>query len=127
MGLLDAFSKLMGKEGDGGVDYTAIVQWVEQQGGLQKIVESFRQGNMVDVVQSWLGAGENQAITGDHVQQVLSSDAINQLAQKMGIEPSQASSTIAQVLPKLVDASSPNGEIHQADDLTSMLGKLFSK
>ena len=73
-----------------------------------------------------LGNGENQPITGDHVQQALGSDAINQLAEKLGVDPAQASSTIAQFLPTVADAASPNGEVQQdSNELGDMVGKLF--
>ena len=128
MGLFDSvLGNILGGGANGkGIDYIAIMQWVEQQGGLQAILDKFRQGQFGDIVGSWLGNGENQPITGDHVQQALGSDAINQLAEKLGIDPAQASSTIAQFLPTVTDAASPNGEVQQdSNELGYMVGKLF--
>ncbi|CAI1518956.1 YidB family protein [Serratia sp. TSA_198.1] len=129
MGLFDnVLGSILGGGANGGkgLDYVAIMQWVEQQGGLQAILDKFRQGQFGDVVGSWLGNGENQPISGDHVQQALGSDAINQLAEKLGIDPAQASSTIAQFLPSVTDAASPNGEVQQdSNELGDMVGKLF--
>ncbi|WP_240023827.1 YidB family protein [Serratia marcescens] len=128
MGLFDSvLGNILGGGANGkGIDYIAIMQWVEQQGGLQAILDKFRQGQFGDIVGSWLGNGENQPITGDHVQQALGSDAINQLAEKLGVDPAQASSTIAQFLPTVVDAASPNGEVQQdSNELGDMVGKLF--
>ncbi|CVF92132.1 TPA: YidB family protein [Serratia marcescens] len=128
MGLFDSLlGNILGGGANGkGIDYIAIMQWVEQQGGLQAILDKFRQGQFGDIVGSWLGNGENQPITGDHVQQALGSDAINQLAEKLGIDPAQASSTIAQFLPTVTDAASPNGEVQQdSNELGDMVGKLF--
>jgi len=128
MGLFDSvLGNILGGGANGkGIDYIAIMQWVEQQGGLQAILDKFRQGQFGDIVGSWLGNGENQQITGDHVQQAVGSDAINQLAEKLGIDPAQASSTIAQFLPTVTDAASPNGEVQQdSNELGDMVGKLF--
>ena len=128
MGLFDSvLGNILGGGANGkGIDYIAIMQWVEQQGGLQAILDKFRQGQFGDIVGSWIGNGENQPITGDHVQQALGSDAINQLAEKLGIDPAQASSTIAQFLPTVTDAASPNGEVQQdSNELGDMVGKLF--
>ncbi|MEL5526392.1 MULTISPECIES: YidB family protein [Serratia] len=128
MGLFDSvLGNILGGGANGkGIDYIAIMQWVEQQGGLQAILDKFRQGQFGDIVGSWLGNGENQPITGDHVQQALGSDAINQLAEKLGIDPAQASSTVAQFLPTVTDAASPNGEVQQdSNELGDMVGKLF--
>lgn len=71
MGLFDSvLGNILGGGANGkGIDYIAIMQWVEQQGGLQAILDKFRQGQFGDIVGSWLGNGENQPITGDHVQQ----------------------------------------------------------
>ncbi|SMB40110.1 conserved hypothetical protein [Serratia proteamaculans] len=127
MGLFDSvLGNILGGANGKGIDYVAIMQWVEQQGGLQAILDKFRQGQFGDVVGSWLGNGENQQISGDHVQQALGSDAINQLAEKLGIDPAQASATIAQFLPTVADAASPNGEVQQSsNELGDMVGKLF--
>ena len=127
MGLFDSvLGNILGGANGKGIGYIAIMQWVEQQGGLQAILDKFRQGQFGDIVGSWLGNGENQPITGDHVQQALGSDAINQLAEKLGIDPAQASSTIAQFLPTVTDAASPNGEVQQdSNELGDMVGKLF--
>ncbi len=46
------------------------MQWVEQQGGLQAIWTS-SVGQFGDIVDHGGGNGENQPITGDHVQQAL--------------------------------------------------------
>ena len=127
MGLFDSvLGNILGGGANGkGIDYIAIMQWVEQQGGLQAILDKFRQGQFGDIVGSWLGNGENQPITGDHVQQALGSDAINQLAEKLGVDPAQASSTIAQFCQRS-DAASPNGEVQQdSNELGDMVGKLF--
>lgn len=127
MGLFDSvLGNLLGGGNGKGINYAAIMQWVEQQGGLQALLDKFRQGQFGDVVGSWLGNGANQQITGDHVQQVLGNNAINQLAEKLGIDPAQASSTLAQFLPTVADAASSNGEVHQSGkELGDMVGKLF--
>lgn len=134
MGLLDGalggvlgnvLGNALGNSGKGGIDIVAILQWVEQQGGLQAILNKLQQGQLGDIVGSWLGNGDNHSISGDHVQQALGSDAIAQLAAKLGVDQTQASDTIAQLLPTLADKASPNGEVQQ-DELANYVGKLFS-
>lgn len=128
MGLLDGLTNALG--GGKGIDYSTVLQWIEQQGGLQAILNKFRQGDLGDVVASWVSTGENKPLSGDLVEQILSSDAIAQLAGKLGIEPTQASSLIAQYLPMITDKLSPNGQEPQGGDLLSagmdlLKGKLF--
>ncbi|TQI81141.1 uncharacterized protein YidB (DUF937 family) [Serratia fonticola] len=128
MGLLDGLAGAL--SGGKGIDYGTVLQWIEQQGGLQAILDKFRQGNLGDIVASWIGTGENQPISSEHVEQALSSDAIAQLAGKLGIDPAQASALIAQYLPIITDKLSPNGQAPQGGDLLSagmglLKGKLF--
>ncbi|WP_431221909.1 YidB family protein [Serratia sp. L9] len=128
MGLLDGLVGAL--SGGKGIDYSTVLQWIEQQGGLQAILDKFRQGNLSDVVASWIGTGENQSINGEQVEQALSSDAIAQLAGKLGMDPAQASALIAQYLPMITDKLSPNGQEPQNGDLLSagmdlLKGKLF--
>lgn len=127
MGLLNSvLGHILGGASSKGTDYADIMQWVEQQGGLQAILDKFRHGQFGDVVGSWLSNGKNQQISGDHVQQVLGSDAINQLAEKLGVDPAQACSTIAKFLPMVANAASPNGEVQQDGNiLEDMVSKSF--
>jgi uncharacterized protein YidB (DUF937 family) len=63
------------------------------------------------VVQSWVGNGQNQPVSGEQVQNVLGNDKVQEVASKLGISASEASSAIAQVLPHVVDHLTPNGQV----------------
>ncbi|MGH9397808.1 MAG: YidB family protein [Terriglobia bacterium] len=63
---------------------------------------------------SRVGAGQNQPISAEQVQSALGSDKVNDLAAKAGISPDQASAGLAQILPKLIDKLTPEGQIPQA-------------
>lgn len=53
MGLFDSvLGNILGGANGKGIDYIAIMQWVEQQGGLQAILDKFRQGQFGDIVGS---------------------------------------------------------------------------
>ena len=60
---------------------------------------------------SWISTGQNQPISGDQIQSVLGSQQVQELAARAGINPQMASAAIAQLLPLLVDKSTPNGQI----------------
>lgn len=53
----------------------------------------------------------------------LGSDAFNQLAEKLGVDPTQACSTIANFLPTVANAASPNGEVQQHDNILGGYGQ----
>jgi uncharacterized protein YidB (DUF937 family) len=131
MSLLDTLGSLLGgssQEGGGQQQViAAAMEFVNNQpGGLNGLVQKFQQGGLGDVVQSWVGNGENQAISGDQLQSVLGSDAVSGLAQKVGLQPDQVSSVLAQVLPHVVNAGTPNGEVPAGGQINSesVLGTL---
>ena len=132
MGLFDQIAGMV-LNGDAG-KYQAILGWVNQQGGVQALLEKFRQGGLGDLVASWLSSAEaNKLLSADQVTHVLGSPALAELGAKLGIDAQAASSMIAQYLPKIIDALSPQGELHaQADNdlmaagMQLLKGKLFS-
>ena len=132
MSLLDQLGGMLGGNGasKGGVDYMAILQWLEQQGGLSGLLETFRQGGLAELVQSWIGTGANLPISADQVRDVISQAAMEQLSAKLGMDNGQASAIIAQYLPDIVDKLSPKGEGPVNPDMLSLgmallKGKLF--
>lgn len=126
MGLLDQLNGALNEKGS--VDYLAIMQWVEQQGGISGLLEKFRQSGLTDVVQSWIGSGQNFPISSDQVQQVLSSNVLQQLATKLGIDSQMASGIVAQFLPEIVNKLSPDGlEPNNTDIISTGLSMLKNK
>ncbi|WP_296654715.1 YidB family protein [Paraburkholderia sp.] len=117
MSLLDTLGSLFGSSSQqpGGNQAQLIAMATEfvnnQPGGLNGLIQKFQQGGLGDVVQSWVGTGDNQAISPDQLHNVLGSDVVSGLAQKAGIQPDQVSGLLAQVLPHVVNAATPNGEV----------------
>ncbi len=129
MGLLDGL--LSGVLG-GGVQQgpsplvAMALQVIQQNGGLPGIISKFQHGGLADQVGSWVGTGTNQPITGGQLQEVLGSGSIGQIAQQLGLSHADASSGLAQVLPKIIDHLTPNGQLpaDHADLLTQALSAL---
>jgi uncharacterized protein YidB (DUF937 family) len=100
-------------------------------GGLQGLMAKFTQGGLGDIFSSWIGMGENKAISPEQVQQALGADQIQDIASKMGVDPAQASGFLSEHLPKIVDKLSPSGEIDDTADhsagLSAMLPSLLAK
>jgi YidB-like protein len=74
-----------------------------QSGGLQGLANKFAQSGQENAFQSWVGMGENEAISSNQIQNALGSEQVNALAARMGIDPAQASNFLAEYLPKIVD------------------------
>ncbi|MES2509055.1 MAG: YidB family protein [Pseudomonadota bacterium] len=101
-------------------------------GGLGGLIEKFQQAGLGDVVGSWVGSGQNQSVSADQLTDVLGSDAMAGLAEKLGVNPQEAASQMSSVLPGLIDKLTPNGQapdggLGNAGDLMGMLGGLLQK
>ncbi|CAJ7156753.1 Uncharacterized protein conserved in bacteria [Burkholderia pseudomallei] len=128
MCLLDIVGGLIGGQGGNqNALVSAALEFINNQpGGLNGLIEKFNAGGAGGIIGSWIGTGENQPISPETLQNVLGSDTIGALAQKVGIDPQQASGILAQVLPHVVNGATPNGEVPAGGqlDTSNVLGTL---
>lgn len=111
MALQDELSALGGSQGhQGGIDN---VQQLFGGGGLQGIMTQLNQNGMGQQVQSWIGNGQNQPISGNDIQQAVDPAKLQQLAQQQGMTTDEFSSHVAQALPDMVDQATPGGMVPQ--------------
>ena len=101
----EALSGLFSNE-EGGFDLGNIVSSVA--GG---------EGGIGSVVSSWLGDGENAAIDGSQITELLGSDKIAAFADKLGIDTDTALSGLTDAVPNIVDKASEGGSL-----MDSLLG-----
>jgi uncharacterized protein YidB (DUF937 family) len=80
-------------------------------GGLGSLVERFQQNGHGDVINSWIGSGQNQPITPDQLHQALGPDAVNNLSRMTGVSPQDLVSELSRVLPGIVDKLTPQGRM----------------
>lgn len=121
MGLLDnlistaASSLLQDTDGDGQIQAIELFQQlVQQQNGVAGLLNVLQQGDLGNIVQSWVGNGANEAINPNQVQQLLGGD-LQQAAANLGLDTNQASALLAQYLPQLINGLTPNGSVADAD------------
>ncbi|MFP2487602.1 YidB family protein [Enterobacter ludwigii] len=119
MGLLDQIGSLAGGQDGKTEQLQAIMTWIEQQGGIQGILEKFRNGGLGGVVESWLSQQSNQSVSSEQITSVFGSPALQDLGAKLGVDSQTASTLIAEYLPKIVDGLSPQGEAPAQGDLMS--------
>ncbi len=79
-------------------------------GGLQGLVQQFQSNGLGEMVNSWVGNGANQPISGDQIAQVIGQGKLNDIASKLGIQPDQIGGLIAQHLPGVIDKLTPQGQ-----------------
>ncbi|GLQ97340.1 YidB family protein [Dyella mobilis] len=118
MSLLDSLGSLLGGNQGGANGASSLVnvagQLIQQAGGIQGLASTLQQHGMGDAMQSWIGNGANQAISGDQLNQVLQKSGldsvVNDAAGKLGMDPGQLMGQVAQVLPHAVDHATPDGQ-----------------
>ena len=88
-----------------------VAGFIQQHGGLPVLVQKFESQGLGSVVQSWISNGPNHSITADQLQQVLGSDAVTQLASKLGLNPQELMQKLAQILPDAVNKMTPDGVV----------------
>lgn len=93
-------------------------------GGLGALVEAFQRNGLSEVVNSWVGTGQNLPVSADQLQQVLGSGTLGRLASEAGVPQDSIASVLSGVLPHVVDRLTPDGQIPQGD-LASGAGDLL--
>ncbi|GMR05444.1 MAG: YidB family protein [Gammaproteobacteria bacterium] len=95
--LQEVLGKLIG-DGDS-MDIGSLVAKMQGSGGLGEIV------------QSWLGDGENSAISTSQLQDVIDTDRLQQTAAQLGTDQDSLLETLAKVIPQMVDNGSKGGSL----------------
>jgi len=122
MGMLDGLigNALGGMLGQGGQAQSPLLrmalQVLQQNGGVEGILDKFRQGGYADQAASWQSTGQNIPLPGSALQEVLGTGAIGQIAQQLGMSHGDAAGGLAQVLPQLIDQFTPNGSVPDNHD-----------
>lgn len=90
-------------------------QLIEKAGGVQGLVSMLQQHGLGGVVQSWVGTGTNQPVSGDQLGQALQNGGMGSLVQeaagKLGVDPNVLLGGLSKVLPHAVDHLTPDGQV----------------
>lgn len=132
MGLFDsilgqvgsAISSSSGSENGGLMDAVAGLINNPETGGLNGLIDSFKEKGMEDSIASWIGTGQNLPISAEQIQAVLGSEQVQAIAQKLGISTGDASSGLAGLLPQLIDKLTPDGQVPDGGMLEQGLAML---
>lgn len=135
MGLLDQVVGALAGSQSGGNNalLETVMKMVNdpQHGGLQGLIQSFQQGGLGDIVNSWVAKGENLPISAEQIQNVLGGSSLDNIASQLGVSQEHASGSLASMLPQLIDSLTPNGSVPEGGDLMAqgmemLKGKFFA-
>ena len=133
MGFLDDIVKAGAGKLLGGAAQGGLMEQVlglinnSETGGLAGLVETFKSKGLGDAISSWIGTGENNPVSGEQIANTLGSDKIQEIAGKLGISGSEASSGLAALLPQVIDKLTPDGKVPEGGLLEQGLNILKQK
>jgi uncharacterized protein YidB (DUF937 family) len=110
----------------GGLDPQMLIALVgsllASSGGLQGLLAKLQSGGLGEAAQSWIGIGANQPVSGDQLDRALGPDLMGMIASQLGGSREQASGTLADLLPGLIDQLSPKGQLPSDNELGGLGG-----
>jgi len=80
-------------------------------GGLGGLLNKFQQNGLGDVMNSWVGPGENKPVSPGQLGSTLGPDILKQLTQKTGLSQQDLMAQLSQILPGVVDKLTPEGRL----------------
>jgi uncharacterized protein YidB (DUF937 family) len=116
--------------GTGNILLQLTLSMLQQQGGLDNVLGKFREAGMGAQADSWVSTGQNMDISPNQLEQVLGSDALSEIAAKLGMSQDQAGSAMSQVLPEVINQLTPQGQVTPdsenslAEGLNALAGSL---
>ncbi len=128
-----------GQAGGAGSLVSLAGQLIERAGGVQGLIGILQQHGLGEAVQSWIGSGANQAVSGGQLGQALQNGGLGSLleeaAGKLGVDQDQLLGQLSQVLPHAVDHLTPDGQVPAAGQgggfdlgaLASLAGSLLGR
>lgn len=102
---------------------------LQQNGGVSGLVENLNRNGLADQVSSWVGTGANKGISPDQLLKALGDPALGKIASQLGVSPQQASASMSQILPELINQLTPKGSVpdNHGDLIAQGLSMLLAK
>jgi uncharacterized protein YidB (DUF937 family) len=102
---------LLGNLGSGGVGGLL-------GGGLNELVERFRQNGQGEVAESWVGPGPNKEVAPNQLEQAIGPDVLATLSQQTGLSRDEILARLSRELPTAVDSYTPEGRLPTEQDVS---------
>ncbi len=130
MGIMDEIGSLVGQQGENGEHAKVaggLMQVLEQHGGIQGVIDSFKQNGMEQHVNQW-STGETQTATPEQVQQGLGGTGlIEKTAERAGVSPQVVQIAMATILPMIIRHFASNGQATSQSGLGGIAQQVLSK
>lgn len=126
-------------DNDGNIDVDEVVASIstllaDSSGGSQlnlgSIVSNLQGAGLSDLAASWLGDGENLAISPEQIGSLFNSDQLAAFGSALNLEQGSVQKGLSQIIPQLIDQTSSGGTLNELANidlggLADGLKKLF--
>ncbi|WP_424631726.1 YidB family protein [Bradyrhizobium sp. SYSU BS000235] len=80
-------------------------------GGLQELLERFKQNGQGDAAESWINKGPNKELPAPQLKQAIGPDVLAALEQQTGLSQEELLARLSRELPTAVDQYTPDGRL----------------
>jgi uncharacterized protein YidB (DUF937 family) len=87
-------------------------------GGLNDLLEQFRQNGQGEVADSWVQSGPNKPVAPPQLEQAIGPDVLDTLARQTGLSREDILSRLSTTLPDAVDKYTPEGRLPSESDFS---------
>lgn len=92
------------------------------RGGLAGFLERINQADLSKISASWVSSDENAEISNEQIESALGKDTLNDISNQIGGDYDETIRAAAFMIPRVVDALTPDGVMPQDGDLLSRIG-----
>lgn len=117
MGLFDELAKQVAATAQVFAEQTSpqlaqgLLEVLQQHGGIDGLIQRFREQGLGDLIASWISTGPNQPISPEQLARILDPEQLRELSRQAGIAIARLPDALAALLPTLVDRLTPEGEV----------------
>jgi uncharacterized protein YidB (DUF937 family) len=90
-------------------------------GGLNDLLKQLQESGHGEVAKSWVGTGQNQAISPKDLGSALGTDQINSLTSEFGLSRDELLQGLSQYLPQVIDHLTPGGQVPAAHEMDRLI------
>lgn len=94
-----------------------ILNWIQQQGGLQGALSKLQSAGLASQVQNWVDPNQtNTQAPVEQVQQLFDAQDVQNVAQQTQSSVTDVYSSISNLLPQVIDSLTPQGDKTNTDE-----------
>jgi uncharacterized protein YidB (DUF937 family) len=80
-------------------------------GGLDELMERFKQSGQSETAQSWVNTGPNKPCTADQLERAIGPEVLDTLSEQTGLSRDELVTRLCRELPDAVDKYTPQGRL----------------